>query len=55
MIKEDIMADIEMSFRQIISLTDLMFECNNTIAPNVLTIRDLAEAGLNKIGNFVVE
>lgn len=45
----DINADIEMSFRQIISLTDLMLECNNEIAPNILTIRDLAQCGLNKM------
>lgn len=47
--KDDINADIEMSFKQIISLTDLMLECNNEIAPNILTIRDLAQTGLNKI------
>lgn len=46
--KEDINANIEMYFRQIISLTDLMLECNNEIMPNILTIRDLAQAGLNK-------
>ena len=45
--KEDINADIEMRFRQIISLTDLMLECNNEITPNILTIRDLAQSGLN--------
>ena len=50
--KEDINADIEMCFRQIISLTDLMLECNNEIAPNILTIRDLAQAALNKTGNI---
>ncbi len=46
--KEDVNADIEMCFRQIISLTDLMLECHNDIMPNLLTIRDLANAGLNK-------
>ncbi len=46
--KEDISADIEMCFRQIISLTDLMLECHNEITPNILTIRDLAQSGLNK-------
>jgi len=49
--KDDINADIEMCFRQIISLTDLMLECNNEIAPNVLNIRDLAQAELNKSVN----
>lgn len=48
MYNEDIGADIEMSFRQIISLTDLMLECNNEIVPNILTIRGLAQSGLNK-------
>lgn len=48
MTKEDLYADIEMYFNQIISLTDLMIECNNQITPNILTIRDLAQSGLNK-------
>lgn len=46
--KDDINADIEMSFRQIISLADLMLEHHNEDVPNVLTIRDLAEGGLEK-------
>lgn len=50
--KEDVMADIEMCFRQIISLTDLMLECNNDNAPNILIIRDLANSGLEKIINI---
>ena len=50
--KEDINADIEMCFRQIISLTDLMLECSNENTPNVLTIRDLAQSGLNKTVNL---
>lgn len=50
--KEDLIADIEMSFRQIISLTDLMMEYNNEIVPNILTIRDLAQAGLHKHSNL---
>ena len=45
--KEDINANIEMCFRQIVSLSDLMLECNNEIAPNILTIRDLAQSGLD--------
>lgn len=40
--EEDINADIEMSFRQIISLADLMLEYDNEIVPNILTLRDLA-------------
>lgn len=47
--KEDINADIEMSFKQIISLTDLMLESNNENVPNILTIRDLAQSGLSKL------
>ncbi len=50
--KDDINADIEMSFRQIISLTDLMLECNTESTPNILTIRDLAQSGLNKSINL---
>lgn len=46
--KEDINANIEMYFKQIISLTDLMLEAHNEIAPNILTIRDLAQSGLEK-------
>lgn len=46
--KDDINADIEMSFKQIISLTDLMLEHGNKDVPNILTIRDLAERGLEK-------
>lgn len=51
--KQDVNADIEMSFRQIISLTDLMLECNNEIVPNILTIRDLAQCGLNKFSQII--
>lgn len=48
--KEDFNADIEMCFRQIVSLSDLMLEHNNNEnVPNILTIRDLAQAGLGKI------
>lgn len=50
--KEDINADIQMCFRQIISLTDLMLECNNEIVLNILTLRDLAQSGLNKFFNI---
>jgi len=50
--EHDINADIEMYFRQIVSLTDLMIECNSEDMPNILTIRDLAQAGLNKSVNI---
>lgn len=46
--KEDTSADIEMCFRQIVSLSDLMLECHNENIENILTIRDLAHSGLNK-------
>jgi hypothetical protein len=46
--QEDIQAEIEMSFQQIIALTDLMLEHNNENSPNILTIRDLAQVGLEK-------
>lgn len=51
--KEDINADVEMNFRQIIALVDLMLEHDTNIVPNVLTIRDLAEAGLCKFQEIV--
>lgn len=50
--KDDISADIEMCFRQIISLTDLMLECESATIPNILTIRDLAQTGLDKCMNL---
>ena len=46
--QEDFNVDIEMCFAQIISLTDLMLEHKSENAPNILTIRGLAEAGLEK-------
>lgn len=45
--KDDICASIEMNFRQIVSLAELMLECDNDNSPNILTIRDLAQVGLN--------
>lgn len=54
--QEDFNADMEMCFRQIISLTDLMLELDNENAPNILTIRDLAQAGLNNfLHNMLAE
>lgn len=46
--QEDFNADIEMCFRQIVSLADLMLEHNSENVPNLLTIRDLANSGLTK-------
>ncbi len=45
--KEDNNAEIEMYYRQIISLADLMLN-NTEDIPNILTIRDLAQNGLEK-------
>ena len=45
---EDINAEVEMSFRQIISLTDLRLEHSNENIPNMLKVRDLAQFGLEK-------
>lgn len=47
--QEDFNADIKMCFNQIVSLADLMLEHNNENVPNILTIRDLAQIGLNKV------
>lgn len=46
--KEDAIADIEMYFRQIISMSDLMLNNHEEISPNILIIRDIAQAGLDK-------
>lgn len=45
----DITADTEMIFQQIISLTDLMLETNNINIPNILTLRGLAQTGYENI------
>lgn len=50
--QEDISAEIEMYFRQIISLADLMLEHGNNNMPNILTVRDLAQAGLKAACNI---
>jgi len=47
--QEDTNADIIMRFKQIIFLTDLILESNNDVSPDILTIRDLAQLGLNNI------
>lgn len=49
MTTEDKNADIEMYFNQIISLSDLMLETQNFSIPNILTIRDLAQHGYEKV------
>jgi hypothetical protein len=52
MCSEDNNADIEMCFKQIISLTDLMLEIHSQNIPNILTIRDLAQSGLEKVAKL---
>lgn len=44
---EDKKADIKMRFQQIISVLDLMLENNSQDSINLLTIREIAEKGLN--------
>lgn len=46
--KEDATADIEMYFRQIISMSDLMLNSHEEFSPNILIIRDIAASGLEK-------
>ena len=49
---EDILADKEMYFSQIIHLIDLILNQNNLDSENILTPRDLAELGKNKINKL---
>lgn len=45
---DDLHADIQMYFRQIIALVDLLVELDETCSLNMFTIKELAEAGLEK-------
>ena len=46
----DILADTSLYFRQIIALVDLMLANSNIEeTPNLITLKELAESGLNKI------
>ena len=46
----DILADTSLYFRQIIALVDLMLANSNIEeTPNLMTLKELAESGLNKI------
>lgn len=45
----DLKANIEMYFLQIRDLTDLMIENQMYSTPNLITIRDLAQSGLDKL------
>ncbi len=46
---DDIIVDIDMYFQQIIELIDLMIENNNSSTPNLITLRDIAQNGLDKV------
>ncbi len=45
----DLKANIEMYFLQIRDLTDLMIENQMYSTPNLITIRDLTQSGLDKL------
>jgi len=46
----DILVDTSLYFRQIIALVDLMLANSNIEeTPNLMTLKELAESGLNKI------
>ena len=49
---QDILADKAMYFSQIIHWRDLMLNQNNLDSENILTLRDLAELGKNKINKL---
>lgn len=47
---EDLITDTSLYFRQIIALVDLMLiNSNIEETPNLMTLKELAESGLNKI------
>ncbi len=47
---EDLIVNTELYFKQIIALLDLMLEVSDVdSAPNLMTLKELAESGLNKI------
>ncbi len=46
---EDVLADVEKYFDQLIDLLDLMIEHDNVSINNVMTLKQLAESGLSSI------
>ncbi|MBR2525564.1 hypothetical protein IKE67_03775 [bacterium] len=47
---EDLIAETELYFKQIISMLDLMItNANFKDMPNLITLKELAEIGLNKL------
>lgn len=49
---EDVLADVEMYFCQLIDLLDLMIENDNTSINNLMTLKQLSESGLSSIKSF---
>ena len=49
---EDVLADVEMYFCQLIDLLDLMIENDNASMNNFMTLKQLLESGLNSIKSF---
>ena len=49
---EDVLADVEMYFCQLIDLLDLMIENDNASMNNFMTLKQLSESGLNSIKSF---
>ena len=49
---EDVLADVEMYFCQLIDLLDLMIENDNISVNNLMTLKQLSESGLNSIKSF---
>lgn len=49
---EDSLADIELYFKQLIDLTDLMIETDNTSINNLITLKQLSESGLKSLKSY---
>jgi len=49
---DDLKVEIEMNFKQIRDLCDLMLENDNYTIPNIMTIRDISELGVQKSQNL---
>ena len=51
---EDLIADAQLYFKQIISMSDLMIaNANIDEIPNLTTLKELAESGLNKLKQII--
>lgn len=49
---QDLLADVEMYFKQIRELTALILHAESTEMTNILTINELAENGHNKLSEY---